>query len=396
MLKNTNILRFLLGQSLSFLGSMLVQYALIWHLTLTTKSGSIMTLAILASFIPNLLISPFAGAWADTYPRKWVIIFADGFIALVTLIIAVFFVRTDLSVSIILLVLTVRAIGSAIYLPALRSFIPELVEEKELSKVQGIQSSIESAVTILGPILAAFLLANVEMFYILLIDVITASFAILINMGIKVQTNKHSEKSKQSILQDWKDGFSYMKQHDFLLKFFFFAAAVNFLIAPVALLNTLQTVTKFGDEAWRLSYTEIAFGIGMLLGGLALSKYEGFKNRMTTLLVTVLLFGVLSMGLSFSPNFIFYLGIMFLFGLVIPYHNVPSTVIIQEKVEDTYLGRVFGVFSMISSSIMPLSLVLLGPLADWIGIDAVVSLAGLVTIILFFLLKMMRFEHIID
>lgn len=134
----------------------------------------------------------------------------------------------------------------------------------------------------------------------------------------------------------------------------------------------------------------------MLLGGLALSRYEGFKNRMNTLLTTVLFFGLLSMGLSLSPTFAFYLGIMFLFGIVIPYHNVPSTVIIQEKVEDAYLGRVFGVFSMISSSIMPLNLVLLGPLSDWVGIDAVVMLAGLLTLVLFFVLKMMCFEHIID
>lgn len=174
-----------------------------------------MTLAILASFIPNLIISPFAGSWADTYPRKLVIIFADGFIALVTLIIALFFVRIELSVSIILVVLTIRALGSAIYLPALRSFIPEMVEEKDLSKVQGIQSSIESTVTIIGPILAAYLLANVEMFYILLIDVVTASLAILLMSGIKVQIKETSNKTKLSILQDWKDGLSYMKDHVF-------------------------------------------------------------------------------------------------------------------------------------------------------------------------------------
>ena len=61
---------FMSSQTFSLLGSSLVQYAMLWHLTLTTKSGAMMTLYIICGFVPTFLLSPFAGVWADRYDRK--------------------------------------------------------------------------------------------------------------------------------------------------------------------------------------------------------------------------------------------------------------------------------------------------------------------------------------
>ena len=79
---------FLSSQSLSLFGSMLVQYAIIWHITLTTHSGAILTIATLAGFLPQIVISLFAGVWADRYPRKFLIIAADLLTAASTLVLA--------------------------------------------------------------------------------------------------------------------------------------------------------------------------------------------------------------------------------------------------------------------------------------------------------------------
>src|SRR5690606_2933565 len=82
---------FMVSQTVSLLGSMLVMYSIMWHITLTTQSGIMMTIMVLCSFIPALLLSPFAGVWADRLNRKMLIIVADLGIAAVTLVITVLF-----------------------------------------------------------------------------------------------------------------------------------------------------------------------------------------------------------------------------------------------------------------------------------------------------------------
>ena len=56
-----NAILFIAGQFLSIFGSMLVQHAITWQITLETKSGMMMTLFTAAAMLPMVLISPFAG-----------------------------------------------------------------------------------------------------------------------------------------------------------------------------------------------------------------------------------------------------------------------------------------------------------------------------------------------
>ena len=85
------VLKFMISQTVSLLGSMLVMYAIFWHVTLSTQSGVMMTIMVLCTFIPSLIIAPFAGVWADRLNRKMLMIVADLSIAFVTLVIAILF-----------------------------------------------------------------------------------------------------------------------------------------------------------------------------------------------------------------------------------------------------------------------------------------------------------------
>ena len=76
---------FLASQAVTLLGSSIVQFAIIWYVTLETSSGGWVALLSAAAYIPQFLISFFAGVWADRYPRKRLIIAADGAIAIATL-----------------------------------------------------------------------------------------------------------------------------------------------------------------------------------------------------------------------------------------------------------------------------------------------------------------------
>ncbi len=378
-----NIAYFIGGQSISLFGSMLVQYAIMWHITLTTRSGFIMTLSILAGFIPSLFLSPFAGVWVDRFNRKTIIVLADVSIAIITIIAAIAFYFGQGSITLLLIISAFRSLGNAVHSPAVQSFIPELIPDDKLMKVQGVNNGIQSSMMIISPVLSAALLASVPLFTIFFIDAFTALIGVLtLIFKVKHVQLKPKHSGKVEYFNDISMGISYIKQHKFLVPFFIFTAMVLFFVAPMAFLSPLQTVFNFGPEEWRLSFIEVAFASGMMLGGFSIATWEGFKNRIYTMALSLVIMGFASIALSLTKSFTFYLIAMFLIGLSLPYYNSPAYVMIQEKVESEYLGRVFSVMGMISSSMMPIGMLVFGPLADFIDINLIIIFAGIMMIVI--------------
>lgn len=376
---------FIGGQSISLFGSMLVQYAIMWHITLETRSGFVMTLSILAGFIPSLFLSPFAGVWVDRFNRKLIIVLADSFIAITTLITALLFYFGYGSIPLLLIISAFRSLGNAVHTPAVQAFIPELVPEDKLMRVQGLNNGIQSSMMIIAPVLSAALLASFELFVIFFIDTITAVLGIF-----TLITFVHSTRvvvphvGKVEYFNDIKLGLNYIKTHHFLVPFFVFTAMVLFFVAPMAFLTPLQTVFNYGPEEWRLSLVEVAFASGMMIGGFSIAAWEGLENRIHTMALSLVLMGLASIVLSLTNLFWVYLISMFIIGLSLPYYNSPAYVMIQEKVDNEYLGRVFSVMGMISSSMMPIGMLVFGPLADFIDIDNIIIFAGVMMIIITF------------
>jgi DHA3 family macrolide efflux protein-like MFS transporter len=153
-------------------------------------------------------------------------------------------------------------------------------------------------------------------------------------------------------------------------------ALLFFLIAPAAFLTPLQTTRTYGPEVWRLTALEIAFSAGMTVGGAVLAGISGFRNRMSTVVASTLVMAVCTAALGLAPPFWAYLAFMVLFGLAIPYFNTPLTTLLQEHVEGDYLGRVYSINSMISSSMMPVGMLAFGPLGDLVRIEILLIATG--------------------
>ncbi len=366
-----NIVLFLLSQTISLFGSSLVQYAITWYITLNTKSGIMMTISIICGFLPTFFLSPFAGVWADRYNRKILIVLSDSFIAIVTLFMAVlFFIGYD-SIVLLFVISVLRALGTGVQTPAIGAFLPQIVPQEQLTKINGLNGSIQALVMLVSPMVSGFLLSMSSIGNIFLIDVITAAIAVSVMLCfLKVPAHaKALAKEKINYFNDLKDGIKYISGHAFVKKFFIFCAFFFFLISPCAFLTPLQVARSFGEDVWRLTALEVAFSIGMIIGGLTIASWGGFKNRALTMAVTGFIVGICTFGLGVVPSFWVYLFIMAVIGISIPFFNTPSTVLLQEKVEPDYLGRVFGVLSMISSSMMPFSMLIFGPVSDAVQIE---------------------------
>lgn len=374
---------FLSGQTISLFGSALVQYAILWHITLSSKSGIMMTLYIVCGFLPAFILSPIAGVWADRYNRKMLIILADALIAIATLVLAILFLIGYDDMWLLFFMAAIRAIGTGIQAPAVGAVLPQLVPEDMLTKVNGANSSIQALVSLLSPMVSGSLLMITTLENIFFIDVLTAAIAITIMLTlvpIPIHA-KASQKQTTSFFTDMQQGFIYIRNHTFVKKLMTFFAIFFILASPVIFLTPLQVVRSFGDDVWRLTAIEVTFSIGMMLGGVLIASWGGFKNKIHTMTLASLAFGICTFALGIVPFFSIYLVFMAIIGISMPFFNTPSTVLLQENVEPDYLGRVFGVLGMISTSMMPMGMLIFGPIADIIKIEWLLVVTGILLFI---------------
>jgi len=193
-----NTILFLASQTTSMFGTMLVQYAIMWHIVLKTGSGAMMTLYVVAGVLPTFFTSLFGGVWADRYNKKHLINIADGSIAFVSLLIAITLFAGYDSIPLLLVAAAVRALGQGVQGPAVNSLIPLIVPQEHLLRVNGINASIQSGIFLLSPAASAALMTFAPLYAIFFIDVITASIAIYI-LYFLVKVPVTSENSNATV-----------------------------------------------------------------------------------------------------------------------------------------------------------------------------------------------------
>ncbi len=370
---------FLASQTISLFGSSLVQYAILWHITLETQSGAMMTLSIVCGFLPSFFISPFAGIWADRYDRKKLIVAADALIASAALVIALMFSRGYDVLWLLFLAMGIRSFGSGVQTPAVNAFLPQIVPADQLMRVNGINGSIQSLITLLSPVASGALMTLVTLDKIFLIDVATAAAAIVILIFF-LRVPVHSgalQTGKTGYWQDLRQGFRYIAGNGFVKRSFVHCAAYFILISPLAFLTPLQVARSFGPDVWRLTAIEVTFSLGMTAGGLFIAAWGGFSNRLHTIAASALVTAVCTFALGLPMSFALYSILMGILGVAMLAFQTPFMVLMQERVDGDYMGRVFGVLNMLSSSLMPLAMLFFGPLADRIPIERLLIATGI-------------------
>ncbi len=369
---------FLISQNLSLFGSSLVQYAITWHITMTTQSGTMMALSIICGFLPTFFISPLGGLWADRYSRKRLIIISDGAIALTTLIVAILYTMGMGSIPLLLVAMGIRGLGAGVQVPAVNAMIPDIVPSEELLRINGMMGSLRAVVNVATPALSAFLLSIAPFASLFYIDVVTAALAIaLMGSVLKVQQTLRDPSEHDSSIQEMKGGLSYIWKHPIIRTLFIYIALFYAFVSPLAFLTPLQVSRSFGNDVWRLGALEVLFAGGMVVGGSLIASVLHKKNPLSILLVSMVMFTVISFYLAIIGNFYLYLAGLFICGIALPFYNSPFITIIQREVDPKVIGRVFSVEMMISSAFMPLSMLLFGPLADTISVELILIVTSI-------------------
>lgn len=399
---NGRSIAFLSGQAISLFGSMMVQYALTWHLAIDSNSNWVFAIAIVCGMLPQMTVALISGVWADRYSRKTLIILADAGIALATL--GLFFIVKGgiEGYAPFFVIMAIRSLGSGVQTPAVSALIPQLVPEDKLMRFNSINGMIQSMVMLLSPIAGAAVLASSPLTTVLLIDVATAALAIGILLPIRVPALVRTlGNASVGALNDFKTGLRYVREHFFVKRLSLYYIISSIFLVPAAAFNVLfvtrayqgaymnaDTLSRLGAWVARffdaqegylylfLMSNEAAFFAGSIAGGILLAAMGGFKNRLMTLSLGCVTFGVMTCLMGFAPAFYVYLILMVFTGITMPMFNTPVMVLLQEKVEGDMLGRVFGLIQIVPQFAMMLTSLLIGILGERFSLGAFMSVFG--------------------
>ena len=374
---------FLVGQTISTFGSFLVQYAIMWHLTLTTKSGLVLALAAVFGFLPQAIVSIFAGVWADRVNRKIMIIVSDSVIALATLVLAIFMLSGVEDLWLIFLIMAIRSIGAGVQMPAISALVPQIVPTDKLLTVNGINSSIGSSLQLLAPVAAAAVYSTMSLSAILFIDVVTAVIGLSLLATVAVPTlARATGDEKPSYFADLKEGMAYIFSNQLVRWVMAIFAIVFLLIVAPSNLSPLMIARTFGGEVWMLTVLELSFGVGMLIGGALIAVFAKKIDRIAMIIGSSILFGILAVGMGFTTNLIVFFALFFVVGIAVPAFSTSAMTLLQETVEPERQGRVFGFVGIVIAVAMPLGMSILGPLADVVSVEILLIVTGIATVII--------------
>jgi len=370
------------AQIFSLLGSGLVQFSLVWWITQKTGSAALLATATLVAVLPEVFLAPFAGALVDRWNRRKVMIFADTIIAFFTLVLAILFAFNLVQVWHIFVVMFLRSVGGIFHWPAMQASTSLMVPEKHFARVAGINQALRGGLNIIAPPLGALLMSLLKFYQVIAIDVITAAIAVtpllFIHIPQPVRADAGQMITPKALLKDMAEGFRFMKTWKGLIYLVMIAAVLNFLLAPAGTLSPLMVTQHFNGGVWELSLTESIMGVGIVVGGLLLGVWGGFKSKIVTSLVGVvgLGFGVLLFGIV--PGNMFWLAVvaMCVLGFMSPIANGPLHAIMQSRIPAEMQGRVMGATNSICTAMMPLSMLIAAPVAEFLGLRVWYWLGG--------------------
>ncbi|MCL2090708.1 MAG: MFS transporter [Micrococcales bacterium] len=384
---------FLAGQAVSLFGSSVVAYAIVWHVALETRNAVSYAVVAFAAMVPQGLMSLVGGVWADRYDRKALVIAADAAIAVITVGLAWLLLSGHESLWLITAALVLRGIGGGVQTPAVGAILPSITPEKHLLRVNSAFGSVQSAVYLVAPAVAAVVLVVWEMGAILLVDVATAAVAIAVLAVLRIPatpkapvvdvepddgpTEPGPEPPSTGLGAAWR----FVLGHPGLRRALALGIVVFALVMPMAMAAPIVVVKLFGDATWMLAAVEIGYSGALILGGVVLAAWGGWRNRMTMIIVATAAWAVFTVAQGLTPWALLYLALWIPFGLVGPALTAVPVTVMQEETPPHLIGRVMGLMQTVLLLVSPVVLLVLAPLLEVVSPRVVLVVTGVAALV---------------
>jgi MFS family permease len=371
LLRNVHFLRLWVGQGISFLGDAVSMIALVVLVVQITGSASAVGGALVARLLPTLA-SPLAGVLADRLDRRVVLVASD--LARAALVVGLVFVR-DLSVLYLLVFL--MGLARTFFNPTIRAALPSVVGGGDLTRANSLIGATFSISIAGGPALGGLLVATVGVDAAFLLD--AATFLISAAFLSRIVLPRPQREEEEGFGRELRAGLGFLAR-----------TRVPLAIVIGAFLTILTINTTIPAEVFLAKETfgagDVGYGLlvsvwggGMALGS-ALMVALGGRVALVPLYLLSIFAGALALvGTGLAPVFVLALGALMVEGIATGIDNVATDTILQKRVPDAFLGRVFAVRFLSYSAGEALAYPLGGLIVDAIGPSSTYLLAGIAT-----------------
>jgi DHA3 family macrolide efflux protein-like MFS transporter len=377
------------GQAFSLLGSAAVNFALVWWLTVKTGSAAILAYASIAAILPQGLLGPLAGPFVDRWDRRWTMITADLFIAATSVLLIVMFAFASPSVGAVIAILACRSMGAAFHTPASQAAVPMYVPAEQLMRVAGWNFFLGSGAAMAGPVLGAFLMGVAPMTAVIAIDIGGALLAVgsLLVVRIPNPQSQASERPQSSavaaFVTELVEGWRELVRIRGILWLTVIITIVTLLYMPLNALFPLMTLAHFDRGVLAASMIELAFGVGMLAGSLAIGVLSKRFSASRLIAAGICLVGLMIGVSGLLPPSAFWAFVVFcvVMGISVPLFAAPLTALFQTLIDPAKLGRVMALYTTLAFLSAVPGLLLAGPLAEKTGVAVWFAITGALVLI---------------
>jgi MFS transporter, DHA3 family, macrolide efflux protein len=356
-----------LGQAASYLGSSVVTFGLTIWAWQETGQATALALVGFFSFVPTLLVSPFAGVLVDRRNRKHVMLLADAGSAFASLVTLLLYNAGALKVWHLYLLGTWSGLVGAFRFPAFSAAITTLLPKEQYAWAGGMRALLNSLAHIGGPTLAGILLAFSELSTLLVIELITFFVAVLTLLPVHIPSLAKNEAEEDELTHFWDEvtyGFRYIFSRRSVRGLTLTFAGINlFAMLGVTVLSAM-ILARSGNDEVLLGGVRSALGLGGLASGLFISLWGGPKHKVYGVLLGVMGGSVALTAMGLGQSFFTWAAAAFTAFFFFPMLDAFSGAIFQRKVPPQVQGRFFSALRVVSHTGTTLAYLLAGPLAD--------------------------------
>jgi MFS family permease len=348
---------------------MVAQGYLVYQLT---DSPLMLGLVGFVRAVPVFTFSLFAGVVADRVDRRKLLIVTQTLAGVFALALGILTSMGIITVWMIMVLAFVSAAVAAFDNPTRQALVPDIVGKEYVANAVALQSAAFNGTGILGPSLAGLALGFIGIaacFYINAISFLAVIIALFLMSSVPNRVMR-----KQTMFQNLREGFGYVRSNRTVAALLLLIALVGLLGRPYTQLMPAVQQDVLHVGATGLGLLMAFSSIGALIGALAIASLSDFKYRGLMLMGSIAVFGVALVSFSLSRSFPLSLGLLVLVGGGATMSMSTTNMLIQLNVPGEFRGRIISMYTMIAMGMMPLGSMLLGAIADFIGVP--VTLLG--------------------
>ncbi len=355
----------LITQTFSLIGSQMTGYGIALYLFIET--GDVTPLAGVTFFgqLANIIITGFAGVWADRYDRRLIMSLSDMGQAVCTALLLGAFWLDALTLGIIFGIAFVQRLFGALQTPAFMASVTLMVSDEKRDMANGLMQLSGAVSQVFALILAGVLYSIVDLGGLIIIDLLTFLMAMGVILASHIPTPPRiTTPEKESMLSELSFGLRWMWRHQPIFQLALAAMFANFFLMMALILLTPYLLVLSDNNTATTGFVQGIGTMGGLIGALSIGFWQKIRPRMRVVVFSISFEGILLAIAGLVDTLPLFGLILFAIFVQFPVLNSLIMSIMQQKVPADIQGRVLATLMQMAMLIQPIGALLAGPLAD--------------------------------